>query len=206
MNKDNYRVYDRTGGGVVQDFFASSDEEAVEYGRAWIEGNDWEPGEIAQPLDAEVCPLREIILDEQGGYTALDGTRYTPDDDDDLVDAEGYVLTGDRGQYLQVGDDEEGERMDCSGVTPFIKPEDCVADQHDWQSPFEVVGGCEKNPGVWGSEHGGLLIRMVCSHCGIYREKDTGATNNCGKRATSISYESADEKSRQWIGENEEEE
>lgn len=39
---------------------------------------------------------------------------------------------------------------------------------HDWKRPYEVVGGCRENPGVW---HDGEIMttKAVCRKCGKYR-------------------------------------
>lgn len=39
--KPNYRIYDRTGGGVTHDIYAESLDDAIEQGREWIEDGDW---------------------------------------------------------------------------------------------------------------------------------------------------------------------
>lgn len=71
---------------------------------------------------------------------------------------------------------------------------------HDWQSPYSVVGGIENNPGVWG-HGGGVIIREVCAHCGTYRVTDTWAQRmDTGEQGlTSVAYESADDQSLAWI-------
>lgn len=48
--------------------------------------------------------------------------------------------------------------------------------KHDWQSPHEIVGGLEENPGVHG-HGGGVIITEVCMHCGCERVTDTWAQN-----------------------------
>lgn len=55
--KPNYRVYDRTGGGVEEDFYADSLEAAIVFGRNWIEDGDWEKDTMETPLDCEIGPL-----------------------------------------------------------------------------------------------------------------------------------------------------
>lgn len=48
----------------------------------------------------------------------------------------------------------------------------CLAREHNWQSPHEIVGGCKESPGVRG-HGGGVIICEVCMHCGCERETDT---------------------------------
>lgn len=59
--RPNYRIYDRTGGGVTEDIYAESLEDAIEQGRAWIEDGDWssEDGETYKTiaLECEVGPI-----------------------------------------------------------------------------------------------------------------------------------------------------
>jgi hypothetical protein len=86
-------------------------------------------------------------------------------------------------------------------ITIEIEAEpDCEAEEHDWQSPYEVVGGVKENPGVRG-HGGGVIIKECCAHCGRYRFTDTWAqrrdTGEQGLRR--VSYEDADEVSREWM-------
>src|SRR5690606_1602198 len=75
---------------------------------------------------------------------------------------------------------------------------ECADDQdHDWQSPHEVLGGLEENPGVQG-HGGGVIIREVCAHCGKYKITDTWANHGGQQGFTSVKYEDADERSREW--------
>ena len=64
--------------------------------------------------------------------------------------------------------------------------------EHDWRRPIEIVGGLEENPGVVG-HGGGVIIREVCSHCGVYRVTDTSHAYEA------IWYEDADEASKDWV-------
>jgi hypothetical protein len=62
----NYRIYDRTGGGVTQDIHATSLEDAIEQGREWIEAGDWtgcsddDGGDTYRTIELE-CVVREIV-------------------------------------------------------------------------------------------------------------------------------------------------
>ena len=38
--------------------------------------------------------------------------------------------------------------------------------EHDWSDDYDLVGGCESNPGVWGHGAGTKSVR-VCVHCGM---------------------------------------
>lgn len=68
---------------------------------------------------------------------------------------------------------------------------DCLDGQdHDWQSPIELVGGIKENPGVWGNG-GGVVIHGACLRCGCGRVIDTWAQDRSTGRQglTSVSYE-----------------
>lgn len=94
-----------------------------------------------------------------------------------------------------------GEEESHTVEMPAEEPE-CEEDEHDWHSPHSVLGGLKDNPGVWG-KGGGVIVREVCAHCGVYRVTDTWAqdpqTGEQGLRA--VSYEDADEDSLAWIAE-----
>lgn len=69
----------------------------------------------------------------------------------------------------------------------------CSTDEHDWQSPHSVVGGCRENPGVWGRGAGsGVVVAEVCARCGAYRYQETGAR-------VPVEYREADDASRAWV-------
>jgi hypothetical protein len=108
---------------------------------------------------------------------------------------------GDREETLWIkvytwieGIDESGEivRVNKETHTVTLDPiePDCKDGQeHDWQSPYEIVGGIEENPGVWG-HGGGVTITEVCMHCGCERFTDTWAQNpETGEQGlTSVAY------------------
>lgn len=83
-------------------------------------------------------------------------------------------------------EDESGEEL--SHIVETVRPlypacgdggltED--PNEHEWDSPYEIVGGIRENPGVWG--HGaGVRIIEVCSRCGAQREIDTWADDGRG--------------------------
>jgi len=82
-------------------------------------------------------------------------------------------------------------------IEPPDPDEDC---DHDWQSPLEVVGGCDSNPGVRGNG-GGVIITEVCAHCARYRRVNTWAQNmRTGEQGlTSVEYGEPDEASEAWV-------
>lgn len=66
----------------------------------------------------------------------------------------------------------------------------CSERAHDWQSPIEIVGGIEENPGIVG-HGGGVIISECCMHCGCKRTTDTWAQRrDTGEQGlTSVKYE-----------------
>lgn len=119
--------------------------------------------------------------------------------------AEEYVSDGDWGECesthwvtvytwprYRVDDVEVDDLDDRESHTVAIEPEEpsCSESEHDWQSPHDLVGGCEQNPGVYG-HGGGVYINEVCMHCGCGRTTDTWAQNreNGEQGLTSVSYE-----------------
>lgn len=92
--------------------------------------------------------------------------------------------------------DDDGEELsdEMETITVAIDPSDpkCTEDDHDWQSPIEVVGGCRENPGVF-AHGGGVFIYAVCSHCGLRKTTDTWAqdpaTGEQGLRSVAYDYD-----------------
>ena len=75
-------------------------------------------------------------------------------------------------------EDDFGERVETA-----IEPAEpkCTEDEHAWQSPLEIVGGCKESPGVYG-HGGGVTISEVCMSCGCERVIDTWATDSATGR------------------------
>ena len=121
--------------------------------------------------------------------------------------AEEYVTGGDWGNHaetiwINVQVREKGTDNETRIKIPVDPDEpDCDdLDGHDWQSPHEVVGGLESNPGVFSSGGGAKKI-TVCAYCGMYRIWDGWATDpEDGEQGLeSVSYRDADEKSLAWV-------
>lgn len=73
-------------------------------------------------------------------------------------------------------------------------------DDHEWEAPHHLVGGLEENPGVHGSNNGGIVMLQVCRKCGTYRHTDTGATESAtGATTTRTTYQEPDDRSRAWV-------
>ena len=117
------------------------------------------------------------------------------------------VTTWQRAYVLDVDGDVVELRVDADWHSITLDPDEpeCVADEHDWQSPHEVVGGLAENPGVYG-HGGGVIITEVCAHCGRYRVRDTWAQNrtNGVQGLESVEYRNADDASSEWIAKRQE--
>lgn len=88
-------------------------------------------------------------------------------------------------------EDEGGEDVDR--VTVAINPIEPTCPgyaEHDWSSPYEIVGGVKENPGVHG-HGGGVIITEVCMQCGCKRTTDTWAQDrSTGEQGLeSVEYE-----------------
>lgn len=102
-----------------------------------------------------------------------------------------------------IGDDGEAINDERERITIALdaeEPECKDGEEHEWRSPYSVVGGLEENPGVYG-HGGGVIITEVCAHCGRYRVTDTWAQNrNTGEQGLeSVEYRDADEASSAWL-------
>lgn len=92
-----------------------------------------------------------------------------------------------------VGDTYVDDRDDRASHTVEIEaevPECTDGGDHDWQAPYELVGGIEDNPGCWG-KGAGVVCEEVCMRCGCARSTDTWAQNReTGEQGlTAVSYE-----------------
>jgi hypothetical protein len=170
---------------------------------------------------ADISP-EAIVTIEEGFVASADGCEEDyPYAETAEEAAEDYVSSGDwgdndgktfwvdvdtwrRGTVLDEDGDEVELKIDEKSHSIAVEPDEpeCESDEgcHEWESPFEVLGGIEENPGCWG-HGGGVVIREVCRHCGMYREKDTWAQDpNTGAQGlTSVEYEPADESSLDWV-------
>lgn len=169
-------------------------------------------GTTSPKLLVELIPAAEY--DSETDSIVLRPHRWHADDDnaeviyDDICGADAaqaYVDEGDWGEddgrtswvtvrVWRLGIDPEGDlvRVDEASHKIAINPcePECTEDDHDWQSPHEIVGGIKENPGVWGSG-GGVKIAEVCMHCGCRRATDTWAQDPAdGEQGlTSVSYD-----------------
>lgn len=127
----------------------------------------------AETMEAARGRAREWI--DEGDYDASGGTVY--------VDV--HVIPHDQ--------DGDEDRDSAERVTVAIhQPEPrCVGDDgHDWQSPYELVGGSQENPGIWAKNGMGVVTNEACMRCGCRRRTDTGAErHDTGERPfTEVTY------------------
>jgi len=80
------------------------------------------------------------------------------------------------------------------------KPPDCREDHdHKWDSPVEVVGGIDENPGVWSTGGTTIVFKTVCRHCGVYKKETAyGSQRNPGQCDT-VEYIDPDEASIEYV-------
>lgn len=63
----NYRIYDRTGGGVTHDIRADTLDEAIEAGRDWIENGDWSGCSEGHDDSDVIARVRSVELECEVG-------------------------------------------------------------------------------------------------------------------------------------------
>jgi hypothetical protein len=93
-------------------------------------------------------------------------------------------------EWYAVNTDDDDDRASKTWTLEPDEPECSGGGDHDWQSPFEIVGGVRENPGVWG-HGGGVTIDECCMRCGCRKHTDTWATNPTDgtQGHTTIAYE-----------------
>lgn len=174
-------------------FVAAAYEAWRDDAEAWIidaEGNSQYYDGRAKEFDLE----REWTLYEEGeGYTTLSACSMQ----DALAEAESNV---DRANYsdaegtiwidVYVCCEDTGEQSETSTITLDADEPECSESEHDWQSPYDLLGGLKENPGVWGNG-GGVVIKEVCMHCGCMRVTNTWAQrpDNGQQGLRSVSHE-----------------
>ena len=180
----------------------------------------WQTAEHATEfLRASVDVLRVALAasDEPRPWRLIEDVEYCPDH---MAGSVAEAITEARDNVARANypiDDEDGPggtiwidvRVVCdetdeegSDTVQIDAPEPTCegGDAHEWQSPHEVVGGVEENPGVHG-HGGGVIVRAVCAHCGIYRVTDTWAQRrDTGEQGLdSVAYAPADDESLAWV-------
>ncbi|MGC3956979.1 MAG: hypothetical protein QM813_03130 [Verrucomicrobiota bacterium] len=127
--------------------------------------------------------------------------------------AEKWMLAGDWGDepsYVDyalhlLGEDEDEIESKFGRVAVNTDPEpECPNNKaHEWNSPYELVGGLKENPGEWSIENGRFKFVAVCIHCGCYKKTFTASLDGQFPEVPEHSkYEAADERSEAWVEEN----
>lgn len=183
-SEDGLHVDDREGGTIR---YADADAEGCRADIADDASVTVRAGWYADDGGAELhFPAAEDAEDAAREY--VDGGDYQDDEGTVYVEVHAYR----RGTVLDVDGDEVELILDSEWHTITVEPEEpeCTSGEHDWQSPHEIVGGIEENPGVQGNG-GGVIIHEVCMHCGCGRTTDTWAQNpvNGAQGLTSVRYE-----------------
>lgn len=196
----------------VYDYFAESPDDLRFASRADAEG--W-LGENYLGEDEDGVGVTWDIVGEEVEITEWCCTDGEGDEDDIEAEsaeeaAQKYVGRGDYGDgptWIDVkctplidGEPVIGEDDQCIAVEIEAEEPECEdGHEHDWCSPYEVLGGLEESPGVHG-KGGGVIITEVCSICGTYRVTDTWAQRrDTGEQGLeSVEYREADDRSYAW--------
>lgn len=76
---------------------------------------------------------------------------------------------------------------------------DCTEDEHEWESPHELVGGLTENPGVWSTGGTTYVTKTVCKNCGIYRTETEYGSQRNPQQCDRVEYEDSDDDSLKWV-------
>lgn len=115
-------------------------------------------------------------------------TTWICSDSDDSVEIEAdsrkeaaqkFVETGDwepeeKTYWVKVDVAFAGNNYESIKVPVHPKEPKCSEWEHEWHRPYEILGGCKENPGVWGSG-GGTVSHDLCQHCGVLKVENNWA-------------------------------
>jgi hypothetical protein len=144
--------------------------------------------------------LAFLASDEPRSYTyreeGYEITFWANSDSEAIEHAEEMLRNGDYNEVTETfwpSASVEGEDGDRHSVSIAVDPDEPSCEEgsdHDWKSPYRLVGGIKENPGVWGNG-GGVITNEVCMHCGCGKTTNTWATDrsNGTQGHTSVSYE-----------------
>lgn len=214
--KNKYTCTDYGGSGIEIEADSARDA-AQEY----VDGGDWGPIEKTEWVDVRVTPINPppTVAQIMAAITSLglDGTTEFGDhitisvaEDYDIDDIIGALPAGATAEWagssntdIRITWGEYPDNDNSELITITLNPEEptCVDGQdHDWASPYSVLGGIKENPGVW-CNGGGVIIKTVCRHCGKYCITNTWAQrSDTGEQGLdSTRYEDADEASEAWV-------
>ena len=145
------------------------------------------------------------------------GKDFEEDCDADALEyGEAWMREGERDRSETLFLQATVHRLDDEGEVDYrlgtvhvdLPPEEpkCSGGSHAWCAPYELLGGMEENPGVFG-HGGGVRIKEVCKRCGTGRLTDTWATNPCDgtQGHETVEYSPAGEEERKWVAQQHEE-
>jgi hypothetical protein len=194
-----------TDGDVDVTISANSAREAAQ---AFVDGGSWDPVEETEWIDISVTKdpsdieARLVALIGEHDYSEHTTGWWVYDAKDLDIEALRTALPECTLQLDAAGDISVDHGFEHKIIVIAINPAEpkCTAKEHDWRSPYSVLGGNKENPGVSASG-GGVVIKEVCAHCGTYRVTDTWAQNpeNGIQGLESVTYEQADDVSQEWI-------
>jgi hypothetical protein len=199
----NYRIYDRTGGGVTCDIYADSLEDAAEQGRDWIEDGDWTGENDNESEGFAMC--RTIKLKCEVGpilYRSEEPNIIKACIDWDYEPVGEHVIwTPPTDVRLEIDEDatDNADKHDCSGEYSDPEPE-CPVEE-GWNFINTNTAGFDEF-GCLG--HGGTAITHyeVCRNTGVYRDTyRPGVQRNSNEPLEIVTYRERDEKSEAWIKE-----
>lgn len=163
------------------------DDAAVVILSGWVADNG--DAEITYPHAADGAEAAREYVDT-GDWGEITQTKWI----DVRVWRVGYLLDAE-GDVVQITLDKDQHTITLEPEVPECDGEH----DHDWRSPYSVLGGLKENPGVWG-HGGGLIIKEVCEHCGGYRVTDTWAQDReTAERFESREYRDADDSSLAYV-------
>lgn len=146
--------------------------------------------------------MKYQILEHEGD---CDTTVEADDIDGAIQQAKVWLAAGDwvdEESFVDVTiTDSEGEETKVELVVGGMPPPACLkGKKHKWESPHEVVGGFEANPGEWSIGGGRFKFVEVCCQCGRYRTKKTESLPDHWPRTPErVTYSEPDEDSLAWV-------
>lgn len=167
--------------------------------------------EVLESLGTVPDEVRAVLR----SYTVGDGVggdqEYEADNiAEALENAADWASDGDWGtgrSYLRVSATDWAGYCESTEVVVGEEPKAPVCEhsedgEHDWQSPYEIVGGIRENPGVWSVRGTQMRFMEVCAGCGLIKETLSESTpGDYPRQPETITYEDATEESEAWAAE-----
>lgn len=146
-------------------------------------------------LVAEVEKTYTVKFSDYNGSVELESF-------DSLEDAESYaeneaaLWSEDYSGTIEVWDDEDDLCLSEYEALETVEEPSCEFGEHEWESPYELLGGLKENPGVQGNG-GGVIIKEVC-RCGCTKVTDTWGSHPLypakqGYKVVSYNYDMSSE-------------